>query len=84
MVDADAVGDHAWLRVAARGERFAPLGLRGTQAVHAVSDQPRVVAAEASDGVVWVVGYRIDDRVRITSRTRRFLWMTVSARAFSR
>jgi hypothetical protein len=27
------------------------------------------------------VGYRIDDRVRITSRTRRFLWMTVSARA---
>ena len=83
VVDADAVGDHAWLRLAEHGERFAPLGLHGTKAVTAVSDRPRVVAASASDGVVWVVGYRIDDRVRITSRTRRFLWMTVSARAAS-
>ena len=25
---------------------------------------------------MWVVGYRIDDRVRVTSRTRRYLWVT--------
>ena len=43
-----------------------------------------VVATAASGGVVWVVGYRIDDRVRVTSRTRRFLWMTVSARVLRR
>jgi tRNA(Ile)-lysidine synthase len=77
VVDADSVGDHAWLRPAARGERFAPLGLRGTKPVTASP----VVASEPSSGVIWVVGYRIDDRVRVTSRTRRFLWMTVSPRA---
>jgi tRNA(Ile)-lysidine synthase len=81
VVDADAVGDHAWLRPAGRGERFTPLGLQGSKTVSAVSDAACVVARGASDGVVWVVGYRIDDRVRITSRTRRFLWMTVSTRA---
>jgi tRNA(Ile)-lysidine synthase len=80
VVDADALGDRAWLRLAGRGERFAPLGLRGTKPVKATP----VVATSASGGVVWVVGYRIDDRVRITSRTRRFLWMTVSARALIR
>lgn len=84
VVDADAVGDRAWLRAAEQGERFAPLGLEGTKAVTAVSDhsafnQPFVVATAASGGVVWVVGYRIDDHARVTSRTRRFLWMTVSA-----
>jgi tRNA(Ile)-lysidine synthase len=77
VVDADAVGDHAWLRAAARGERFAPLGLSGTKPVTGSA----VVASGASSGVIWVVGYRIDDRVRVTSRTRRFLWMSVSARA---
>jgi tRNA(Ile)-lysidine synthase len=83
VVDADTVGDRAWLRSAVPGERFAPLGLRGTKPVTAVSDQRHVVATAASGGVVWVVGYRIDDHARVTSRTRRFLWMTVSARALS-
>jgi tRNA(Ile)-lysidine synthase len=33
-----------------------------------------------SDGsALWVLGYRIDDRVRVSPRTRRFLWLTVEA-----
>jgi tRNA(Ile)-lysidine synthase len=82
VVDADAVGGHAWLREPARGERFAPLGLRGTTPVARVAPGPtaRVVATDPAAGVVWVVGYRFDDRVRVTARTRRFLWMTVSQR----
>jgi tRNA(Ile)-lysidine synthase len=87
VVDADTVGDHAWLRPAGSGERFAPLGLRGTKPIASAaperSDRAQIVATEASGGVVWVVGYRIDDRVRVTSRTRRFLWMTVSDRDLS-
>ena len=84
VVDADTVGDRAWLRPAEAGERFAPLGLQGTKRVTAAvagpaSQRPRVVATSPSGGVVWVVGYRIDDHARVTSRTRRFLWMTVSA-----
>jgi tRNA(Ile)-lysidine synthetase-like protein len=28
---------------------------------------------------LWVLGYRIDDRVRVSGGTRRFLWLTVEA-----
>jgi tRNA(Ile)-lysidine synthase len=94
VVDADTVGDHAWLRPAGSRERFAPLGLQGTKPIAAArakiserlsphSDCSQIVATATSGGVVWVVGYRIDDRVRVTSRTRRFLWMTVSDRDLS-
>ena len=34
-------------------------------------------AAVSADSAIWVVGYRIDDRVRVTSRTRRYLWLSV-------
>jgi hypothetical protein len=26
----------------------------------------------------WVLGYRIDDRVRVTAHTRRFLWIAAT------
>ena len=88
VVDADKVGDHAWLRPAAPGERFAPLGLAGTKAVSAAmhppaSDQPRVVATAApaawSGSSVTVSTINARD-----FRTRRFLWMTVSASVSAR
>jgi tRNA(Ile)-lysidine synthase len=35
---------------------------------------------ESPDGSpLWVLGYRIDDRVRVSHGTRRFLWLTVEA-----
>jgi tRNA(Ile)-lysidine synthase len=37
-------------------------------------------ARESPDGcALWVLGYRIDDRVRVSPGTRRFLWLTVEA-----
>jgi tRNA(Ile)-lysidine synthase len=37
-------------------------------------------ADEGPDGCpLWVLGYRIDDRVRVSPETRRFLWLTVEA-----
>jgi hypothetical protein len=30
----------------------------------------------AAGDLIWVVGYRIDDRTRVTSGTRRFLWLS--------
>jgi hypothetical protein len=33
--------------------------------------------AASEDSVLWVVGYRIDHRVRVTQQTRRYLWMSV-------
>ncbi|HTL87430.1 MAG TPA: tRNA lysidine(34) synthetase TilS [Acidimicrobiia bacterium] len=42
-----------------------------------VPDRRRgVVPMLSAGGPIWTVGYRIDRRVRVTSRTRRFLWLS--------
>jgi tRNA(Ile)-lysidine synthase len=92
VVDADLVGAAATVRGARVGERFRPLGRGGSKLVRdalvesgvpaarraqapIVSAGPDAVVSE--DSAIWVVGYRIDDRVRVTARTRRYLWMSV-------
>jgi tRNA(Ile)-lysidine synthase len=92
VVDADRVGARATLRNARPGDRFRPLGSEGTKPVAAaladagvaVRDRPDAHVLLSDDGdalpagsVMWVVGYRIDHRVRVTSRTRSFLWISV-------
>jgi tRNA(Ile)-lysidine synthase len=92
VADADRVGAEACVRVAHAAERFRPLGRGGSKLVRdALVDAgvpagrraavPIVAAgpgaAVEADGALWVVGYRIDDRVRVTSRTRRYLWLSV-------
>jgi tRNA(Ile)-lysidine synthase len=92
VTDADRVGAAVTVRAARGGERFRPLGRGGSKLVHdALVDagvpagrraaNPVVSAgADAAvppDSPIWVVGYRIDDRVRVTARTRRYLWLSV-------
>jgi tRNA(Ile)-lysidine synthase len=92
VADADRVGADVTVRSAREGERFRPLGSGGSKLVRdalAEAGVPATVresaplvsagtdAAVAPDSPLWVVGYRIDDRVRVTSQTRRFLWMSV-------
>jgi tRNA(Ile)-lysidine synthase len=92
VADADRVGSVANVRVARVGERFRPLGRGGSKLVRdALVDagvpagrraQTPIVSAGSDsavpdDSAIWVVGYRIDDRVRVTSSTRRYLWMSV-------
>lgn len=92
VADADRVGPGATVRCARPGERFRPLGRGGSKLVRDAlveagvptslrSTAPIVSAgtdaAVAADSPLWVVGYRIDDRVRVTSHTRRYVWMSV-------
>jgi tRNA(Ile)-lysidine synthase len=92
VCDADLVPSSVVVRPAATGERFRPLGRRGSKLLYdalaeagvAASLRPAapvVAAAVPSDGAVWVVGYRIDDRVRVTAGTRRFLWLSAEPAA---
>ena len=92
VTDADRVGATVTVRAARSGERFRPLGRGGSKLVHdalvdagvpsgrraaspVVSAGPG--AAVPADSAIWVVGYRIDDRVRVTTHTRRYLWFSV-------
>ena len=93
VVDADRVGPDVCVRVAHAAERLRPLGRGGSKLVRdALVDAgvpaarragvPIVAAGEgavvAPDSALWVVGYRIDDRVRVTAQTRRYLWLSVN------
>ena len=51
-------------------------GVPAARRASARSCRPAPDAAVPDDSALWVVGYRIDDRVRVTSRTRRYLWMS--------
>ena len=50
------------------------LGEAGVPAADRARPGPSLVGADGQ--IVWVVGYRIDDRVKVTTHTRRFLWIT--------
>ncbi len=91
VCDADRVPATMVIRPPGTGERFRPLGRSGSKLVHDALGEAGVAASRrggapivavspgAGDpgaGPVWVVGYRIDDRVRVTAGTRRFLWMS--------
>ncbi len=63
------------------GDRFHPLGAKGTQKLkeffidHKIPrfERPRVPLLVSGERIVWVVGYRIDERVKVTEKTRRIL-----------
>jgi len=63
------------------GDRFAPLGLGGTQKIkdffinNKVPRKERINSAVLLCGkkIIWVVGYRIDESVKITPATRQVL-----------
>jgi len=76
------------LRTRRRGDRFRPLGMRGTRKL---SDYlidrkvPRVQRDEipllvGRDGIIWVVGHDIADPCKVTRKTSSVLW----ARCFPR
>ncbi|MEI9476762.1 MAG: tRNA lysidine(34) synthetase TilS [Deltaproteobacteria bacterium] len=63
------------------GDRFQPLGVPGTQKVkeffidHKLPrfERPNIPLLVSGESIAWVVGYRIDERFRITERTQRIL-----------
>jgi tRNA(Ile)-lysidine synthase len=88
VLDADRLDDDVVVRAPRRGERFHPVGATGTKSVldalaeagvPATERPARPIVATMSGDVCWVVGYRIDERVKVTYDTRRYLWITSEA-----
>lgn len=81
FVNADAVRLPLVVRARRSGERFFPLGAPGSKKLsdfltdHKVTPADRKRVAVLCDhlGPIWVIGYRIDDRVKLTELTRRVL-----------
>ena len=63
------------------GDRFQPLGLKGTQKLkeffidHKIPkfERPRIPLLISGEMIAWIVGYRINERVKVTEKTQRVL-----------
>jgi tRNA(Ile)-lysidine synthase len=80
-LDADTTGEDLRVRSRRPGDRFQPLGLSGEKKLQDFFVDARVPRAErdavplvcGGAGILWVAGYRIDGRARVTEATRRVL-----------
>lgn len=80
-LDADQVGPKLVVRRREAGDRFVPLGMDQPKKLHDFmvdakiprGDRDRIPLVATPDRIAWVVGYRIDDRFKITAGTRRIL-----------
>lgn len=81
LIDADKIRYPLIIRNIRPGDRFIPLGMKGHRKIKDFFIDLKICAEErartpillCSDIPVWVCGYRIDDRFKITPGTRRIL-----------
>ncbi|MEA1873014.1 MAG: tRNA lysidine(34) synthetase TilS [Bacteroidota bacterium] len=71
------------IRAWKEGDRFIPLGMKGSQKLSdffinrklSVLEKQDVRLVCSEEKIVWVIGYQIDDAYKISNTTRRSLWM---------
>lgn len=79
--DFDKLEPPLYLRTREKGDRFHPLGMRGSKKVKdffidlkiPLEERERVPLLMGKDKVVWIVGYRIDQRFKVDRDTRAIL-----------
>jgi tRNA(Ile)-lysidine synthase len=79
--DLDLVGEKLTVRPRQKGDRFHPLGMEGTKKLgEFMLDagiprlwRERIPIFSTPRQIVWVAGWRIDERVKVTGRTRQVL-----------
>lgn len=69
------------LRSRQPGDRFTPLGMKGQKKIKDLFIDLKIGRLERDkipllldeEGIIWVVGYRIDDRVKVSEHTKKIL-----------
>ncbi|NIQ39298.1 MAG: tRNA lysidine(34) synthetase TilS [Proteobacteria bacterium] len=85
VMDRDRLKSPYRVRNTLHGDRFRPLGMTGRKKVKdcfidwkiPLEERPRVPLVVSGDEIVWVVGYRISEKVRITPRTKGAVRMEI-------
>ena len=83
-LDRDKCGARLVVRPRQRGDRFMPLGMRGTKKVsdfmidaHIPQAQRDLVPLVCDEkGILWLAGHRLDERVRVSGATKKVLRLT--------
>jgi len=84
-LDLDRVSFPVMVRNWEPGDRFMPLGMKQMKKISdflidlkiPVTVKEKVLLLLSGDDVMWVMGYRIDDRFRVTARSGKILVLTV-------
>ena len=92
VFDADRLSAPLIIRAWQAGDRIHPRGMRGkrkklqdlfTDLKVSREERERIPLIVASEGIVWVVGHRQDERCAVGKNTRRCLVVTVQSKAGS-
>lgn len=85
FIDADDLAEPLVVRRWKHGDKFNPLGLKGTKNVSDFLTENKVPASIKNERlvllnkgmIIWVVGYRIDESVKISNKTKKAmkLWI---------
>ncbi|MBW2091307.1 MAG: tRNA lysidine(34) synthetase TilS [Deltaproteobacteria bacterium] len=73
------------VRTSRPGDRFQPLGMKGTKKLHDIfidgkveaRQRPKIPVVLDQRGIVWVGGFRISDRVRLSAETRQAVLLSL-------
>ncbi|MFZ2287759.1 MAG: tRNA lysidine(34) synthetase TilS [Bacteroidales bacterium] len=84
-IDLDRLAFPVVVRNRVPGDRFMPLGMKQMKKISdflidlkmPVNVKEKVLLLISGEEVVWVMGYRIDDRFRVTGHTKKILVLTV-------
>lgn len=84
-IDLDRVAFPVKVRNWEHGDRFMPLGMKQMKKISdflidlkvPVTVKDKVLLLLSGEDVMWVMGYRIDDRFRVTGSTEKILMLTV-------
>src|SRR5262249_14430506 len=86
VIDADRISQPLVVRSWQPGDRFCPHGMEGhskklqdffIDAKLSRADRRRVPLVVAPEGIVWVIGYRQDERWVATPNTKRYMTLAV-------
>ena len=81
FIDADEIEEKFLVRKWKPGDRFYPIGMKGTKKISDFLNEQKISSYDKknqlvltnSGKIVWVVGLRLDERFKVTNRTNRII-----------
>ena len=80
FVDSDLCGSRLFVRFWQKGDRFKPLGMKHRRKLSdfftdlklSIRLKKEIPLICKKDRIIWIAGYRLDDRFKITEKTRNY------------